>query len=125
MAGVSATWRTALESAFDGPHVWVHGDISPGNLLIQHGRLSGVIDFGSLEVGDPACDLSIAWTFFRGESRDAFLLRCGANQGMVARARGWMLWKGLVVAAGLAETNAIEWERPLLAIESLLNEIRH
>ena len=125
MAGVMAIWRTAVESAFAGPHVWVHGDISPGNLLVQHGRLSGIIDFGSLAVGDPACDLSVAWTFFRGESRDAFLLRCGADQGMVARARGWTLWKGLIVAAGLAETNAIEWERPLLAIENLLNEARH
>jgi aminoglycoside phosphotransferase (APT) family kinase protein len=118
---VRATWRDALDCAFDGSDVWVHGDIAAGNLLTRRGRLAAVIDFGSLAVGDPACDLSMAWTFFGGESRDVFLTQCGADQGTVARARGWTLWKGLVVAAGPADTNAIEWQRPLLVIESILN----
>lgn len=82
VAGVTAAWEDALDSAFDGPDVWVHGDLAPGNLLARHGRLAGIIDFGALAVGDPACDLSIAWTFFHGESRDQLLLRCGADQGI-------------------------------------------
>jgi len=125
VAGVTATWAEALDSAFDGPVVWVHGDIAPGNLLTQHGRLAGVIDFGSLAVGDPACDLAIAWTFLHGDGRDAFLSGCGADHGTVARARGWTLWKGLILAAELVETNAVEWERPLQTIESMLNEVQH
>jgi hypothetical protein len=41
-------------------------------LLDEGGRLSAVIDFGCLGVGDPACDLMVAWTFFSGESREVF-----------------------------------------------------
>ena len=122
---VATAWRDALDSAFDGSDVWVHGDIALGNLLTRRGRLAAVIDFGSLAVGDPACDLSMAWTVFGGESRNIFLTSYGADPGMVARARGWTLWKGLIVAAGLTETNAIEWQRPLSVIESIVNEVRH
>ena len=57
-------WEAALCSEWKRPPVWVHGDISIGNLLVKEGRLTAVIDFGSLGVGDPACDLVIAWTFF-------------------------------------------------------------
>ena len=53
-------------------YVWVHGDISPGNLLVQEGQLCAVIDFGQLTMGDPASDLAIAWTFFNDESRELF-----------------------------------------------------
>src|SRR5207247_1831690 len=65
-------WEAALKTTWDRPPVWIHGDVSAGNLLVKAGRLSSVIDFGMLGVGDPACDLSIAWTLFSGESREAF-----------------------------------------------------
>ena len=81
--------------------------------------MAGVIDFGGLAVGDPACDLSIAWTLFSGESRDIFIGRGSFDSGTWARARGWTLWKALVVAAGLAQTNAAEWKRPYRVIEDL------
>ena len=56
----------------DGRRTWVHGDVAASNLLVVDGRLSAVIDFGCSAVGDPACDLAIAWTLFHGESRAAF-----------------------------------------------------
>jgi aminoglycoside phosphotransferase (APT) family kinase protein len=59
-----------------------------------------VIDFGTSGVGDPACDLVIAWTMFTGESRSSFRRAVGQDDGMWARARGWVLWKALL---GLAE----------------------
>lgn len=62
-------WEEAFKSEWRQKSVWVHGDISAGNLLVRDGRLFGVIDFGQLTVGDPACDLAIAWTLFQGESR--------------------------------------------------------
>jgi aminoglycoside phosphotransferase (APT) family kinase protein len=65
-------WDTALSSTWSRPPVWVHGDVSAGNLLVTRGRLAAVIDFGSSVVGDPACDLAIAWTFFDAQSRRAF-----------------------------------------------------
>ena len=68
----TAVWETALDATWHGPPVWVHGDVAVGNLLVKEGRLSAVIDFGCSAVGDPACDLVIAWTFLSGESREAF-----------------------------------------------------
>jgi aminoglycoside phosphotransferase (APT) family kinase protein len=62
--------------------VWFHGDIAHGNLLVQEGRLTAVIDFGTSGVGDPACDLVIAYTFFSGSSRDAFRVAVDQDSGM-------------------------------------------
>lgn len=74
--------------------MWLHGDIAPGNLLVVGGRLCGVIDFGIMGIGDPACDYAMAWTFFDGQSRKYFLQ--GLDEGTVDRARGWALWKALI-----------------------------
>jgi aminoglycoside phosphotransferase (APT) family kinase protein len=63
-AHATAIWEEALAATWHGPPVWVHGDVSAANLLVDAGQLSAVIDFGCSAVGDPACDLSIAWTFF-------------------------------------------------------------
>jgi aminoglycoside phosphotransferase (APT) family kinase protein len=73
----------------------VHGDITNSNLLVSDGRLSAVLDFGCSAVGDPACDLAIAWTFFGGESRRAFRDALAFDEGTWARGRGWALWKAL------------------------------
>lgn len=99
-AATSAIWESALAATWQGPPVWVHGDVAVGNLLVRAGRLSAVIDFGSSGVGDPACDLVIAWTFFCGESRAAFRAALPADAATWARARGWALWKALITAAG-------------------------
>jgi aminoglycoside phosphotransferase (APT) family kinase protein len=98
-------WDAALAAACDGPPVWVHGDLAPGNLLVWDRRLGGVIDFGQTCVGDPACDLTIAWTFFDGESRATFRAGLTLDAGTWARGRGWALWKALIVFAGLSGAN--------------------
>ena len=113
-------WEAALETTWDCPPVWIHGDVSAGNLLVKAGRLSSVIDFGMLGVGDPACDLSIAWTFFSGESREAFRAMLPLDAGTWARGRAWTLWKALIFAAGLTETNAVEAARPWRVIDEVL-----
>ncbi|WP_207482919.1 aminoglycoside phosphotransferase family protein [Arenibaculum pallidiluteum] len=114
VAGAIATWEAALRAAWTGPEVWVHGDVAVGNLLVEGGGLSAVIDFGSSAVGDPACDLVLAWTFLSGESRSAFRNAVGVDAAMWARARGWALWKALLVLAQDSATNPAE--RPALAI---------
>ncbi|HCU6011385.1 TPA: aminoglycoside phosphotransferase family protein [Legionella pneumophila] len=88
-------WNLALSSTWQSPPVWVHGDIAIGNLLVNKGQLSAVIDFGQLCIGDPACDLAIAWTLFTGESRDAFRATLKLDSETWARGRGWTLWKAL------------------------------
>lgn len=93
---VTAVWEAALRATWHGPPVWLHGDVSAGNLLVENGRLNAVIDFGCTAVGDPACDLTIAWTLFSGESRDAFREALPLDRATWARGRGWALWKGLI-----------------------------
>jgi aminoglycoside phosphotransferase (APT) family kinase protein len=97
-AAAVAVWQAALAATWSGPGVWVHGDISAANLLVRDGRLSAVIDFGSCAVGDPACDLTIAWTLLTAPGRDAFRRAMGMDDATWARARGWTLWKALIVA---------------------------
>ncbi|THF71350.1 aminoglycoside phosphotransferase family protein [Deinococcus sp. Arct2-2] len=92
-------WEMALSASWHSPPVWFHGDVAAGNLLVQGGRLSAVIDFGCAGVGDPACDLSIAWTLFEGQSRQAFRAGLPLDGATWARGRGWALWKALITLA--------------------------
>lgn len=95
-AAATALWEEALASAWDRPPVWVHGDVTASNVLVVDGRLRAVIDFGCAGVGDPACDLGMAWTFFAGESRDELRRHLPLDDATWTRARGWALWKALV-----------------------------
>ncbi|HAC16664.1 MAG TPA: acetyltransferase, partial [Bacteroidetes bacterium] len=88
-------WNEALSSSWQEIPVWVHGDIAIGNLLVKQGKLCAVIDFGQLAIGDPACDLAIAWNLFTGESRDAFRAAIPLDRNTWIRALGWTLWKTL------------------------------
>jgi len=98
--GALAVWEAATDSAWSGPDVWTHGDVSGSNFLMTDDRLVGVIDFGCAAVGDPACDLTPAWTLFEGSSRRRFVEALGYDEGTWARARGWALWKALIAIAG-------------------------
>ncbi|HEX5686765.1 MAG TPA: aminoglycoside phosphotransferase family protein [Ideonella sp.] len=101
-------WELALSSSWGRAPVWVHGDIALGNLLLLEGKLHAVIDFGQLCVGDPACDLAIAWTFLRGAHRAAFREALAVDLGTWRRGRAWALWKAAIIAAGISQTNAVE-----------------
>ncbi len=103
---VTAAWEVALQApAWDGPPVWIHGDLSSGNLLAARGRLSAVIDFGGLSGGDPACDLMIAWDLFSGESRDVFRTALAVDDATWARGRGWALSQALIFIPYYRDTN--------------------
>ncbi|MEE9254632.1 MAG: aminoglycoside phosphotransferase family protein, partial [Pseudomonadales bacterium] len=104
---VTAAWEAALQATWHGPSVWLHGDLSAANLLVKRGRLSAVIDFGCSGVGDPACDLTIAWTLFSGESREAFRAALPVDDATWARGRGWALWKSLITLAEHIDTNPV------------------
>lgn len=115
-------WDLALRTSWERPPVWFHGDIAPGNLLVRDGALAAVIDFGTCGVGDPACDLAIAWTILSGASREAFRARLDIDPGTWARGRGWALWKALVVYAGAPHSDnaaAVEAKR---VIDEILTE---
>lgn len=117
-------WEHALGTRWTGAPVWLHGDVTPGNLLMRDGRLCAVIDFGLACVGDPACDLAIAWTTFHGEAREAFRERLGLDAGTWARGRAWALWKALIVLAPLPGVNPQGREDCPRLIADLLAEHR-
>lgn len=92
-------WTTALDAPWDGVDLWFHGDIAAGNLLLDGGELAAVIDFGTCGVGDPSCDLAIAWTLLTPDGRQAFRDRLSVDEPTWVRGRGWALWKTLVACA--------------------------
>jgi aminoglycoside phosphotransferase (APT) family kinase protein len=92
--------ETAWEACLHAPGwgrdlVWIHGDLQPGNLIIQYGQLAAVIDFGALGLGDPAPDVAPAlWTFI-GAARQAYREAVGYDDATWRRACGWVLGPAL------------------------------
>lgn len=96
VAAAREVWGEALVATADGAPQWFHGDVAEGNLLLDDdGQLAAVIDPGTCGVGDPACDLAVAWTLLTAAGRRAFRDRLGADDASWARGRGWALWKTL------------------------------
>jgi aminoglycoside phosphotransferase (APT) family kinase protein len=101
-------WNVAVNApGWDRPPVWFHGDFHTGNLLTVDGRLSAVIDFGGLGVGDPACDLTIAFTLMSAGSRAAFRAALGVDDATWIRGRGWALATGLNAYTAYAAVNPV------------------
>lgn len=96
---MTSVWDAALAASWDAGPVWFHGDVAAGNLLLRDAQLAAVIDFGCCGVGDPACDLTAAWTLFDGPARGVLRSGLDADPGTWARARGWSLWKALITVA--------------------------
>lgn len=115
-AAAEKVWESALASAWDRPDVWVHGDLAPDNLLIRDGRLCAVLDFGCLGVGDPACDLVMAWTLLPENRVAAFRDGLALDEATWTRARGWALWKALLILHGRSEQK--KSERPAAEVLS-------
>jgi aminoglycoside phosphotransferase (APT) family kinase protein len=86
--------------------VWVHGDLLPGNILIQNSRLSGVIDFSDVGRGDPACDLIVAWSLLNSNSRRVFRDHLEYIDDLTwERGRGWALSIALIILPYYKYTN--------------------
>ena len=104
----TVAWDAAVGAlAWDGPPVWIRGDLQSGNLLAVQGRLSAVIDFGCLGVGDPACDAMVAWTYLTAETRDAFRAELSVDDATWARGRGWALSVAVVALRYYRDTNPV------------------
>jgi aminoglycoside phosphotransferase (APT) family kinase protein len=106
---VTVAWDAALRApAWQQPGVWIHGDLLSGNVLVDgHGRLSAVIDFGCMAVGDPACDVMAAWTLFEAAGREAFRSGVAVDDATWARGRGWALSFALIALPYYMHTNPV------------------
>lgn len=122
-SAVLDVWNRALAVApWSGPPLWIHGDLHPGNLLVNNGRLDGVIDFGDLTSGDPATDLAVRWMLPRS-IRENFAAPATVDEpeALRMRARGWALALGLAYLAHSSD----DAEMALLGrrtIDAALNE---
>jgi aminoglycoside phosphotransferase (APT) family kinase protein len=95
-ARVTAEWERALAApAWGGPPVWHHGDLDMRNWVVRDGRIAGVIDWGSMGVGDPACDVMVAWKLHSAAARDAFRAALEPDDATWERARGWAVWQAV------------------------------
>jgi len=115
-------WDAALAGQHEGPPMWVHGDVSAGNLLVESGALAGVIDFGCAAIGDPACDLALAWSSMGRRARHAFRSTLNLNDSAWVRGRGWALWKALILRAGLVPAPAAAQKQSRAALERILSD---
>lgn len=102
----AAAWDAALAAqAWSAPHVWIHGDLAPLNVVVQDGQLSAVIDWGCVGLGDPACDVMVAWKMFPAEAREVFRAELGVEDATWARGAGWALSTGLIAIPYYRHTN--------------------
>jgi aminoglycoside phosphotransferase (APT) family kinase protein len=93
-------WEHALAApAWDGLPVWHHGDLDARNWLVRNGRISGVIDWGSMGVGDPACDVMVAWKLHSAAARAAFRAALPVDDATWERARGWAVSQAVAALA--------------------------
>ncbi len=122
---VTAVWEAALRAPeWDRAPVWFHGDLLPGNLLVERGRLSAIIDFGGLGVGDPTCDLMSAWGLFSGKSRDVFRAALQVDDATWARGRGHALSQALIFIPYYLDTNPVGVGHAQCAIDEILADYR-
>lgn len=105
-AKASAAWEECLKApVWDKSPVWLHGDLLPANLLVNNGRLSAIIDWGLLGVGDPACDLIVAWSLLSKDSRETFRAKLAIDDATWIRGRGWALSIAITILPYYWETN--------------------
>ena len=91
-------WRAVAAPGFAGRPSWLHGDLHSLNVLVDRGRVTGVIDFGDMCAGDPATDVSVAWLVLDRDARALFRRRAAVDHATWQRARGWALFFGLMFA---------------------------
>jgi len=115
-------WIKACATKWHKPSVWIHGDFSSGNILIKDNKLSGVIDFGGMGIGDPACDLVIAWTFLKDKSRSIFKESIDLDDATWLRAKAWALWKATFELCQINDKNSNEARLQKNIISSVLND---
>lgn len=118
---VTAVWDAAVTApVWQAPPVWIHGDLHSENLLAVQGRLSAVIDFGGLGVGDPACDVMVAWLYLTAETRSVFRTTLRVDDATWARARGWALTFSVTAIPYYRVTNPVLADISRHAIEEIL-----
>jgi aminoglycoside phosphotransferase (APT) family kinase protein len=115
-------WDAALSAAPWGePPVWVHGDLLPGNVVVRDGRLAGIIDWSAAGIGDPACEVMLAWAM-PPDARTAYRAELDIDNATWARGRGWALQQAALFIPYYAETIPAGVAAARRRLHALLNE---
>jgi aminoglycoside phosphotransferase (APT) family kinase protein len=97
---LAALWaRSVAVPGWDGPPLWLHGDLHPFNMVVDAQGLVAVVDFGDVTAGDPATDLATAWLTFDPQARRRFRAGLSHDEDTWARARGWAVSLGTALAS--------------------------
>ena len=106
-AAVLAAWdRARATTPWDGPPIWLHADLHPGNVIVHNGQIAAVVDFGDICGGDPATDLVIAWSLFDDAARSEFRRAVDVDIDTWERGRGWAITHSLAVLSSSADNPA-------------------
>jgi aminoglycoside phosphotransferase (APT) family kinase protein len=106
-AALTAWEESVAAPAWTGAPTWVHSDLMPSNLLLSEGRLTGVIDFATVGIGDPACDLIVAWNLLPPSARAVFRDIVDVDEATWMRGRGWALSMALTQLPYYRHTNPV------------------
>lgn len=101
-------WERALEAPEAAESCWLHGDLHARNVLVEGGKISGVIDWGDLTAGDAATDLASVWSLLGNPvGRAECLSEYGPPEDLLARAKGWAVF----FATMLLDTGRVDHPR--------------
>ena len=115
-------WEKALSApVHTGSPVWIHSDLHAGNILVNHGQITSVIDFGMSGIGDPACDVMAAWTLLSKETRNKFREIVNVDDATWERGKGWALSFGLIALPYYKDSNPVLANIALRTINEVLN----
>jgi aminoglycoside phosphotransferase (APT) family kinase protein len=114
-------WNQALSAPQDAPATWLHGDLHPRNILVEHELITGIIDWGDITAGDRATDLAAIWMLFAdAEARHAVLTTyADLSEATLQRAKGWSILFGTM----LLETGLIDHPRHAAIGERTLRRV--
>ncbi len=105
---VTAVWNESLAAPeWNKPPVWSHGDLLPGNVLVRNDRINAILDFSSVGIGDPACDMIPAWSIFSAKTRDIFRAHLSVDDATWMRGRGWALSIAVIALPYYQDTNPV------------------
>jgi aminoglycoside phosphotransferase (APT) family kinase protein len=118
-----AVWEAALAvPVWDKEPVWIHGDIHAANIVVRNAQVAGIIDFGLSALGDPACDLALAWSYLPADTREFFFDAVEADGGTIRRGKGWALYIGAIALSYYRDRNPVLARMGIQAISSVLED---
>lgn len=115
-------WHQAVQNRWLCNPVWIHGDMSPGNIIIENKQLKAVIDFSGIAVGEPSCDLVMAWTFFDETSKQIFKENLNYENNIWENGRAWALWKSLITLADMQDLQSPAAQTQYKILQNIMND---